>query len=116
MKVLVADPIAPEGIEILKKSADVDVKKGLMQEELSSIIGEYEGIRVRSETKVTAKVIEAGKKLLQILREEHGVVLSGGQQKLEGKIFRIGHLGWVNEGDMTTVISALKKALPQAKA
>ena len=57
-----------------------------------------------------------GKKLLQILREEHQVVLSGGQQKLEGKIFRIGHLGWVNEGDMTTVISALKKALPEAKA
>ena len=56
-----------------------------------------------------------GKKLLQILREDHQVVLSGGQQKLEGKIFRIGHLGWVNEGDMTTVIAALKKALPQAK-
>jgi aspartate aminotransferase-like enzyme len=57
-----------------------------------------------------------GKKLLQILREEYGVVLSGGQQKLEGKIFRIGHLGWVNEGDMTDVIGALKKALPKAKA
>ncbi len=56
------------------------------------------------------------KKLLQILREEYGVVLSGGQQKLEGKIFRIGHLGWVNEADMTEVIAALKKALPRAKA
>jgi aspartate aminotransferase-like enzyme len=57
-----------------------------------------------------------GKKLLQILREEHQVVLSGGQHSLEGKIFRIGHLGWVSENDMISVISALKKALPAAKA
>lgn len=56
-----------------------------------------------------------GKRLLQILREEHQVVLSGGQAKLEGKIFRIGHLGWVAESDMNVVIAALKKALPAAK-
>jgi len=54
------------------------------------------------------------KKLLRILREEHRIVLAGGQQKLDGQIFRIGHLGWVAEGDIETVISALKVALPQA--
>jgi aspartate aminotransferase-like enzyme len=54
------------------------------------------------------------KKLLKILREEHQVVLSGGQQSLDGKIFRIGHLGWVTEDDIKAVISALKVALPQA--
>jgi len=54
------------------------------------------------------------KKLLRILREEHQVVLAGGQQKLDGQIFRIGHLGWVTEDDMETVISALKVVLPQA--
>ncbi len=54
------------------------------------------------------------KKLLRILREEHRIVLGGGQQKLDGKIFRIGHLGWVTEEDIKTVISALKVALPQA--
>ncbi|MBA7689337.1 Soluble hydrogenase 42 kDa subunit [subsurface metagenome] len=54
------------------------------------------------------------KKMLRILREEHRVVLSGGQQRLAGKIFRIGHLGWVNEGDIEAVISALKVVLPQA--
>lgn len=53
-------------------------------------------------------------KLLQVLREEHQIVLSGGQQKLDGKIFRIGHLGWVDEDDIKTVISALKVALPKA--
>ena len=54
------------------------------------------------------------KKLVKIMREEHQVVLAGGQQTLDGKIFRIGHLGWVTEDDIETVISALKIALPQA--
>ncbi|MCL0091905.1 alanine--glyoxylate aminotransferase family protein [Dehalococcoidales bacterium] len=54
------------------------------------------------------------RKMLQILREEHQVVLAGGQQRLSGKIFRIGHLGWVTEDDIKAVISALKVALPKA--
>ncbi|TET16858.1 MAG: alanine--glyoxylate aminotransferase family protein [Dehalococcoidia bacterium] len=54
------------------------------------------------------------KKMLKILREEHQIVLSGGQQRLNGKIFRIGHLGWVTEGDVETVISAIKVVLPRA--
>ncbi len=52
--------------------------------------------------------------LRRILREEHKVVLAGGQGKIEEKIFRIGHLGWVTEDDIKKVISALKVALPQA--
>jgi len=54
------------------------------------------------------------KKMLKILREEHQIILSGGQQRLDGKIFRIGHLGWVTEGDIKAVILALKVVLPQA--
>jgi len=54
------------------------------------------------------------KKMLKILREEHDVVLAGGQQKLDGHIFRIGHLGWATEADIKEVISAIKKVLPQA--
>ena len=53
------------------------------------------------------------KRLLQILREEHQVVLSGGQQRLDGKIFRIGHLGWVNEADIDEVMKALRASLPK---
>jgi aspartate aminotransferase-like enzyme len=53
------------------------------------------------------------KRMLQILREEHQVILAGGQQQLAGKIFRIGHLGWVTEDDIKAVISALKVVLPQ---
>lgn len=55
-------------------------------------------------------------RLLQILREEHKVVLAGGQANLAGKIFRIGHLGWVTEDDIREVLEALGKALPQASS
>ena len=54
-------------------------------------------------------------KLIQTLREEHKVILAGGQQKLSGKIFRIGHLGLVHEDDMKSVLEALGRALPHAK-
>ncbi|MAG15189.1 MAG: aminotransferase [Dehalococcoidales bacterium] len=52
------------------------------------------------------------KKLVKVMKEEHGIVLAGGQQSLAGRIFRIGHLGWVTEDEITTVIAALKSALP----
>jgi len=54
-------------------------------------------------------------KLIQMLREEYEVILAGGQQKLSGKIFRIGHLGFVYEKDIKSVLEALDKALPRAK-
>lgn len=54
-------------------------------------------------------------KLIQMLREEHDVIIAGGQQKLSGKIFRIGHLGLVYEKDIRSVLEALNKALPRAK-
>jgi D-3-phosphoglycerate dehydrogenase len=73
MKVLVADPISEEGIDILRSHAQVDVKVGLKPEELTAIIGDYEALMVRSQTKVTAKIIEAGKKLQVIARAGVGV-------------------------------------------
>ncbi len=53
-------------------------------------------------------------KLVRILQEEHEIVLSGGQNKLDGKIFRIGHMGLVDDGDIKKVLSALKVSLPKA--
>jgi aspartate aminotransferase-like enzyme len=55
-------------------------------------------------------------KLQQILRDEYKVVVSGGQGDLTGKIFRIGHLGWVTEADIKETLSAIGKALPKASA
>ena len=73
MKVLVAEPISDEGIGILRQHAEVDIKLGLTPEELISTIGDYEALVVRSQTKVSAKVIEAGKKLQVIARAGVGV-------------------------------------------
>ncbi|MFC1982284.1 pyridoxal-phosphate-dependent aminotransferase family protein [Chloroflexota bacterium] len=66
---------------------------------------------------VTAVAVSNGldtKKLRDIMREEHNIVLGGGQQKLDGKIFRIGHLGLVTEDEINTVMAALKVSLPKA--
>ncbi|GAJ08895.1 unnamed protein product, partial [marine sediment metagenome] len=73
MKVLVTDPIADEGIDILRSYAQVDIKLGLKPEEIISIIGDYEALVIRSQTQVSAKVIEAGKKLQVIARAGVGV-------------------------------------------
>jgi D-3-phosphoglycerate dehydrogenase / 2-oxoglutarate reductase len=72
-KVLVADPIAQDGIDVLTPHAQVDVRLGLSPEELIAAIGEYDVLIVRSETQVTAEVIEAGKKLQVIGRAGVGV-------------------------------------------
>ena len=72
-RILVADPIGAEGIELLKSRAEVDVKTGMKPSELLAVIGEYEGLVVRSETKVTKEVIETGKKLQVVGRAGIGV-------------------------------------------
>ena len=53
------------------------------------------------------------KKLVQTVKEEHGITLAGGQASLGGKIFRIGHLGFVSESDVDDVITELRLALPK---
>ena len=72
-RVLVSDPLAEEGVGILKKACEVDVKTDLTEDQLISIIGEYDALLVRSGTEVTAKVIEAGKRLRFIGRAGAGV-------------------------------------------
>ena len=65
-RVLVSDRIAEDGIEVLRGEADVDVRIGLTPEELLAAIPEYHALAVRSETKVTADVINAGTNLVII--------------------------------------------------
>jgi len=74
-KVLVADPIAQRGIDELSSGGllDVTVKIGLKPDELLAIIGEFHALVVRSETKATAKVIEAAHNLKVIGRAGVGV-------------------------------------------
>lgn len=73
MKILVADPIAEEGLEILRNYAQVDIKLKLKPEELKAIIGNYDALIVRSETQVPAEIIEAGRGLKVIGRAGAGV-------------------------------------------
>ncbi len=75
MKVLVSDEFSPQGVEILQKAkgVKVEVKIGLSPDELRSIIGEYDGLVVRSATKVTADIIDAAVNLKVIGRAGVGV-------------------------------------------
>ena len=54
-----------------------------------------------------------GKKMRQLMQSDHGIVLAGGQQRLDGKIFRIGHLGLVSEKEIEELLAALKETLPK---
>jgi len=74
-KVLVADKLPNEGLAILKaeKDMETDVKTGLPPEELRKILGVYDGIIIRSATKLTADVLQAGVNLKAIARAGVGV-------------------------------------------
>ncbi len=75
-RVLISDKLSDEGLAILAAAAPrvtADHKPGLSPEELRKILPEYDGLIIRSGTKVTADVIEAGKKLRVIGRAGIGV-------------------------------------------
>lgn len=72
-RILVADPISDTGIERLREGGEVDVKLGRKEDEILADIAEYDAVVVRSETKITGKIIEAGKKLQAIARAGVGV-------------------------------------------
>jgi D-3-phosphoglycerate dehydrogenase len=73
-KVLISDELSQAAIEIFKaRGVEVDFKPGLKKDELIAIIGQYDGLAVRSNTKATADVIAAAKKLKVIGRAGIGV-------------------------------------------
>ncbi|EME50410.1 hypothetical protein DOTSEDRAFT_69065 [Dothistroma septosporum NZE10] len=72
-KVLIPEKVSPDGLKLLQASLDVHEKKGLSPEQLLEIIGDYEALIVRSETKVNAELIAAGKKLKVVARAGVGV-------------------------------------------
>ncbi|MBI5699107.1 phosphoglycerate dehydrogenase [Candidatus Saganbacteria bacterium] len=74
MKVLASDKIAEVGLKMLQNAGfEAEMKTGLSEEELVKIIPQYDALIVRSETKVTPKIIEAGKNLKIIGRAGVGV-------------------------------------------
>ena len=75
IKILITDKLAQEGIDLLNSIEGVEpvVKTGVTEDELAQIIGEHDGLIIRSGTKVTAKVLSNPGKLKGIARAGVGV-------------------------------------------
>ena len=73
MKVLITEKLAEPAVELLREEFEVDVLLGLGNQELLERIGEYDGLIVRSATRVTAEVIERAENLKAIGRAGIGV-------------------------------------------
>ncbi|WP_129792281.1 phosphoglycerate dehydrogenase [Sphingosinicella sp. CPCC 101087] len=73
-KVLISDQMDPKAAEVFRANGvEVDERPGLSKDELKAIIGDYDGLAVRSATKVTADVLEAATRLKVIGRAGIGV-------------------------------------------
>ena len=73
-KVLISDDLSPRAVDIFKNHRiDVDVKKGMKSDQLIACIGQYEGLAVRSATKVTEDVLAAATNLKVVGRAGIGV-------------------------------------------
>lgn len=73
-KVLISDKMSPLAEQTFKdRGVDVDYKPGLDKDELLKIIGDYDGLAIRSSTKVTPKMLEAAKNLKVVGRAGIGV-------------------------------------------
>lgn len=65
---------------------------------------------------VTAVKVPAGldgEKLVKAMRDNYGVTIAGGQAELKGKVFRIAHMGYIEEFDIIVGLSCLEKVLAQ---
>jgi aspartate aminotransferase-like enzyme len=71
--------------------------------------------RFASDTVTAVKVPEGvdGRALQRLCEDEYDLIIAGGQAKLAGKIFRIGHLGFVSEEDIQAALDVLAKVLPR---
>jgi D-3-phosphoglycerate dehydrogenase len=73
-KVLISDPMDPKAAEIFRSHGiEVDEKPGLSKDELAAIIGEYDGLAIRSATKVTKQLLEHADRLKVVGRAGIGV-------------------------------------------
>ena len=75
VRVLVSDKLAEAGLNVLREASDVELeyRPGMSEDELCEIIGEYDGLIIRSGTTVTPRVIEAAEKLRVVGRAGIGV-------------------------------------------
>ena len=73
-KVLISDKMDPNAARIFEeRGCDVDVKPGMSPDELKAVIGQYDGLAIRSATKVSKEIIDAATNLKVIGRAGIGV-------------------------------------------
>ncbi|MGE5547341.1 MAG: phosphoglycerate dehydrogenase [Solirubrobacterales bacterium] len=73
-KVLISDKLSPAAVQIFKdRGIEVDIKVGLSPDELKAVVGDYDGLAIRSNTKVTADVLAAATRLKVVGRAGIGV-------------------------------------------
>ena len=84
MKILISDNLAKVGVELLQQRGkfEVDFRPGLKPEELKAAIPAYDGLIVRSESKVTAEIIAAADNLKVIGRAGSNAALQRGASQL----------------------------------
>jgi D-3-phosphoglycerate dehydrogenase len=75
VRVLVSDKLAEAGLQVLRDApgVDLDFRPGMSEDELCEIIGEYDGLIIRSATQVTPRVIEQAHRLRVVGRAGIGV-------------------------------------------
>jgi aspartate aminotransferase-like enzyme len=84
---------------------------------------QMKGLGLELFTKYSANTLTAvkvpdgvnGKKLVNILRDEKGVTLAGGQGEMAGKIFRIAHFGIVTENDIREATAIIKQTIEELR-
>ncbi len=119
-RVLVSDPVAKEAVEKMQKGGlTVDVKTDMTPDELVAAIGDYDAIVVRSATKVTKEVIEAGKNLKVIARGGVGLDnIDLNAAKAEGKtVINTPAASSVSVAELAMAhMLAISRFIPQASA
>ena len=74
MRVLISDSLAPVGVEILEKAGlEVDIKTGMTPDEIKAVIGDYDGLVIRSATQVTEDLLESAGRLRVVGRAGIGL-------------------------------------------
>jgi len=121
LKLLIADDLSEEGIKMLKAEPGltIDVKTGLSSKELAQIIEPYEGLIVRSSTKVTAEVIEKARNLKVIGRAGVGLdnVDADAATKRGIVVMNVPAGNTISTAEHTlSMILALARRIPQADA
>ena len=73
MRILVVEPLASEGLELLRRHHEVDERLDLSRQEITAILPEYDALVVRSQVRVDAEMIAAGTRLVVVGRAGVGV-------------------------------------------